>query len=182
MGPRPLCPFCAAGENELDFIRAACVYDEVSKNVMLPFKHAGALRYKIIMSRAMITATRDLKNPVDMVIPVPLSHARLFKRGYNQAALLARPIAKHLNAPVATNIIRRKHKRDMGHMTFKQRHNHIRGVFAIPNPDTVRGKTILLVDDVMTSGATFGELNKVLKRAGATAVYGVVFCRVVRAI
>jgi ComF family protein len=134
------------------------------------------------MTRAMKPCLRDLETPVDLVIPVPLSNMRLFKRGYNQAALLARPIAKHLNAPMATHLIARKHRRDMGHMTFKQRRDHIRGVFRVIRPDAVRGKTILLVDDVMTSGATLGELNKVLKKAGAAAVYGIVFCRVVRAI
>lgn len=134
------------------------------------------------MTRAMISTIRELPNRPDLIIPVPLSNRRLFKRGYNQATLLSRPIAKHLKIRMETNLIRRKHKRDMGHMNFKQRHGHIKNVFTIASPDKIRGKTILLVDDVMTSGATFGELNRVLKNAGAANVYGVVFCRVVRAI
>ena len=66
-------------------------------------------------------------------------------------------------------------------MSF-DRDQNIRGVFSVVRPDKIRGKKILLVDDVMTSGATFSELRRVLIRAGATAVYGVTFCRVVRAI
>jgi len=164
---------------------------------MLPFKHADALKYRDMMARAMINSLRDIVGarrdapraahepplqPIDLVLPVPLANRRLFYRGYNQAALLARPIAKHLGVPMDTNSVRRKYRRDMGHMTFKQRRENIRGVFLIKHPETVRGKTILLVDDVMTSGATFAELGRVLKRAGADAVYGVTFCRVVKAI
>jgi ComF family protein len=171
---------------------------------MLPFKHAGAIRYQKIMSRAMLAALRELKGkrtegqkdigvgscssvrlpicPFDLVMPVPLAYQRLWKRGYNQAALLARPIAAHFNVPMDTDSVRRKYRADMGHKNAKQRAENIRGVFKVSNPSAIRGKTILLVDDVMTTGATFKELRRVLKRAGAGAVYGVTFCRVVRAI
>ena len=92
LGPAPLCPHCASGECDLDFIRSACVYDDVSKNIMLPFKHASALKYQTLMSNSMINCLRDLNLDVDVVMPVPLAYKRLFKRGYNQATLLARPI------------------------------------------------------------------------------------------
>ncbi|MDR0741267.1 MAG: ComF family protein [Rickettsiales bacterium] len=181
-GPLPLCPVCANGSSELDWMRAACVYDDFSRNIMLPFKHAGALRYQKIMSRAMIAALSELNADVDLLIPVPLAWRRLWKRGYNQAALLAAPIARHLAAKMDLGSVRRKYRPDMGHKNARERFKNIRGVFDCVKPDKVRGKTILLVDDVMTTGATFSELRKVLKRAGAKNVYGVVFCRVVRAI
>ena len=177
-----MCPHCAAGECELNFIRSACVYDDVSKNIMLPFKHASQLKYDKLMSCAMINCLRDLKFDVDVVIPVPLATRRLFKRGYNQATLLARPIAKHFNAYLDVDSLSRKYKPDMGHKTTKQRRENVRGVFKIKNPDKLRGKKILLVDDVMTSGATFYELNRILRRANVSAVYAVSFCRVVHAI
>lgn len=183
LGSAPLCPVCAVGENELDWMRAACVYDEFSKNIMLPFKHAGALRYQKIMSRAMIWALRELADAkIDVVMPVPLANRRLFKRGYNQATLLARPIAKCFDVKLDVDTVRRKFRPDMGHMNARQRSENINGVFTIKNPERIVGKTILLVDDVMTTGATFSEMYRVLKRAGAAKVYGIVFCRVVRAI
>ena len=182
LGPNPMCPHCAAGECDLDYIRSACVYDDVSKNIMLPFKHASKLKYQTIMSRAMINALRDLNLNVDVVIPVPLAWRRLFKRGYNQATLLARPIAKHFNARLDVDTLSRKYKPDMGHKNAKQRRENVHGVFNVINPDKIRGKKILLVDDVMTSGATFYELNRVLRKAGVSAVYAVSFCRVVHAI
>lgn len=180
--PKRMCPICAAGKNELDQMRSACVYDEFSRNVMLPFKHAAALRYGRVMSHHMIFAMGDMKADFDLIIPVPLAKARLFKRGYNQATLLAKPISKHFGCPVDTKTITRKYRPDMGHKNAKQRAENIHGVFTVTDPDKIVNKTILLVDDVMTTGATFSELHRVLKRAGARAVYGVVFCRVVRAI
>ena len=182
LGPAPMCPHCAAGECELDFIRSACVYDDFSKNVMLPFKHASNLKYQKLMSRAMINSLRDLNIEVDVVIPVPLANRRLFERGYNQATLLAHPIAKYFNAGLDVDSLSRKYKPDMGHKTSKQRRENVRGVFHIKDKDKLRGKRVLLVDDVMTSGATFYELNRVLRRAGASKVYAVSFCRVVHAI
>jgi ComF family protein len=182
LGPHPMCPHCASGECDLDFIRSGCVYDDVSKNIMLPFKHASQLKYQTMMSRAMINALRDLNLDIDVVIPVPLAWRRLFKRGYNQATLLARPIAKHFNARLDVDSVSRKYKPDMGHKTTKQRMQNIRGVFKVIDKNKIKGKKILLVDDVMTSGATFYELNRVLRKAGATYVCAVSFCRVVHSI
>lgn len=175
------CPVCAAGKNELDFIRAACVYDDMSRSVMLPFKHGGRIKFARFMSHAMIWALRDLKISPDIVMPVPLANRRLFQRGYNQATLLSREISRVYGVPIDFDSVHRKYKQNMGHKTHAQRVKNIRGVFSVINPDAIRGKKILLVDDVMTSGATFAELGRVLRRAGATEIYGVVFCRVVRA-
>ncbi len=149
---------------------------------MLPFKHASNLKYQTLMSRSMINALRDLNLDVDIVIPVPLAYKRLFKRGYNQATLLARPIAKYFSADLDVDSIHRKYKPDMGHKNTKQRRENVRGVFKVIDKNKIKGKKVLLVDDVMTSGATFYELNRVLRNAGVSAVYAVSFCRVVYAI
>lgn len=182
LGDKPMCPHCAAGECELDFIRSACVYNDVSKNIMLPFKHASCLKYQTLMSRSMINCLQGLNLDVDIVLPVPLANRRLFKRGYNQAALLARPIAKYFNARLDADSVCRKYRPDMGHKTSKQRRENVRGVFKIKNVDNFKGKKILLIDDVMTTGATFYELNRILRNADVSAVYAVSFCRVVHAI
>lgn len=180
---RMMCPVCASGNCELDWIRSACVYDDASRDVMLPFKHAGRIDYAYFMSRAMIWAMRDIDlSDIDIVMPVPLACRRLFKRTYNQATLLARPIASVLGVKMDLDSVRRKYRDDMGHKNARQRAENIHGVFVVRRPDKIRGKKILLVDDVMTTGATFSELRRELMRAGAIAVCGVSFCRVVRAI
>ena len=130
----------------------------------------------------MIWALRDIEINADIIMPVPLATRRLFKRGYNQATLLARPIARATGIKMDLDSVRRKYRDDMGHKNARERAENIHGVFSVIRPDKIRGKQILLVDDVMTTGATFSELRRVLLRAGAVAVYGVTFCRVVRAI
>lgn len=182
LGPVPMCPVCASGGCALDLIRAACVYDEASRSAILPFKHAGRTLNANFMSRAMIWALRDTNISPDIVMPVPLAWRRLFHRGYNQATLLARPIAHAFGVPMDIDSVRRKYRPNMGHKNAAQRAENVRGVFSVVAPDNIRGRRILLVDDVMTTGATFSELHRVLTRAGATAVYGVVFGRVVHEI
>lgn len=182
LGNKPLCPVCAAGKCELDWIRSACVYDNASRNAVLPFKHADKIKYAKFMAHAMITALNDINIDADLVMPVPLARQRLFHRGYNQATLLAQPIARAFNLKMDLNSVNRKYRPDMGHKNARERAQNIHGVFSVKNKNKITGKKILLVDDVMTTGATFSELRKVLLRAGATAVYGITFCRVVRAI
>lgn len=182
LGNAPLCPVCASGKCELDWIRSACIYDDASRNAVLPFKHASKIHYAKFMARAMITAIQDITIDADVIMPIPLANKRLFRRCYNQATLLARPIAKALNIPMDLNSVKRKYRPDMGHKNARERAQNISGVFIIKNTNSIKGKRILLVDDVMTTGATFKEMRKVLLKAGATAVYGITFCRVVRAI
>ncbi len=182
LGPHPLCPNCAAGECVLDLVRCACAYDAASRSAVLPFKHSGRIHNANFMSRAMIWALRDTDISPDVIMPVPLAWRRLFHRGYNQATLLARPIANAFGVPMDVASVRRAYRPDMGHKNATQRAENIHGVFTVKHPDKIAGRKILLVDDVMTTGATFKELGRVLKRSGASAVYGVTFCRVVRAI
>lgn len=180
LSPNMMCPTCAAGKCELDLIRSACVYDDASRAAMLPYKHAGHIQYARFMARAMIWALRDVDIAPDIVMPVPLASRRLFQRGYNQATLLARPIARAFRVPMDLDSVSRKYRENMGHKTSSQRAQNVHNVFTVRSPDKIRGKKILLVDDVMTTGATFNELRRVLVDAGAVAVYGVTFCRVAR--
>ena len=175
-----LCPTCAAGKCELDLIRSACVYDDASRAAMLPYKHAGHIQYARFMSRAMIWALRDTDIKPDIIMPVPLARRRLFQRGYNQATLLAQPIARAFGVKMDLGSVTRKYRENMGHKNSAQRAQNVHNVFIVRNLDKIRGKKILLVDDVMTTGATFNELRRVLIDAGAVAVYGVTFCRVAR--
>lgn len=180
LGPNMLCPTCAAGKCELDLIRSACVYDDASRAAMLPYKHAGHIQYARFMSRAMIWALRDTDIKPDIIMPVPLARRRLFQRGYNQATLLAQPIARAFGVKMDLGSVTRKYRENMGHKNSAQRAQNVHNVFIVRNLDKIRGKKILLVDDVMTTGATFNELRRVLIDAGAVAVYGVTFCRVAR--
>jgi ComF family protein len=185
-GENTLCPNCASHKSKLDWMRSACVYDDASRDIILPFKHASKLEYTDIIANAMILAMRDIKKTGIgddfIVMPVPLAYRRLFKRGYNQAGLVSKPIAKHLAAKIDYDSVARIYRKDMGHKNATERQKNISGVFNVTHPENIREKNILLVDDVFTTGATFNELAKVLKKSGAKWVGGITFCRVVRAI
>lgn len=176
-----ICGACANDDYIPTWIRSACIYDNVSRASVLPFKHGGRITHAKFMSRAMIWAIRDCNTDFDLVLPVPLAYKRLVHRTYNQATLLARPIAKACGANLDVISVHRKYRPDMGHLNARMRRDNIRGVFTVTHPENIRGRKILLVDDVMTTGATFNELSRVLLRAGASAVYGVTFCRTTRA-
>ena len=129
-----------------------------------------------------LPAPNDVDIDIDVIMPVPLASKRLFKRGYNQATLLAQPISRVLGIKMDLDSVRRIHRPDMGHKNARQRAENISGVFSVIKPENIAGKKILLVDDVMTTGATFYELRRMLMRAGAVAVYGVTLCRVARTV
>ena len=135
LSPNMMCPTCAAGKCELDLIRSACVYDDASKAAMLPYKHASHTQYARFMSRAMIWALRDSDISPDVIMPVPLANKRLWSRGYNQATLLARPIARAFGVPIDYDSVARKYRENMGHKTTSQRAQNVHNVFTVRHPE-----------------------------------------------
>jgi ComF family protein len=111
----------------------------------------------------------DLK--VDAILPVPLHRLRLAERGFNQAVDLARPLARVRGVPLLYNALDRvRHTAPQFGLSVPQRRENIRGAFQVPRPHRVKGRRILLVDDIITTGATVAECAKVLKKAGAAQV------------
>lgn len=117
----------------------------------------------------------------DFIVPVPLHFWRLVSRRYNQAALIAQSLAKETDKPVISNLLRRTRATpSQGHL--KQRFRNVRRAFVLDPKYTedVKGKTIVLVDDVYTTGATVRECAKVLMKSGAGKVHVLTLARVVR--
>ena len=106
-----------------------------------------------------------------MVVPVPLDRSRLRKRGFNQAVVLAREVSLILARPMLLDVlIRREGKRSQAGLTRKERRRNVRGSFAVNRHDRIRDRRILIVDDVLTTGATANECARVLKGGGAGEV------------
>jgi len=174
------CAPCLAEPPKHDGIVAGTLYNETSRRLVLAFKHGGKIALAPMMAQLIAGRT-----PVDeqwLVIPVPLHRWRLWKRGYNQAALLAREIAKLSGAVLAVDSLqRRKMTPTLGGLGRKARARALSGaIMAHPNRlHALRGAKILLVDDVLTSGATSNACVAVLKRAGASQVKIACFARVV---
>jgi ComF family protein len=179
----PYCGACLQRRPVYDRARAAMAYDEGCRDLVLGFKHAdrteGAPAYAAWMARA----AADLLDETDVIVPVPLHRWRLLRRRYNQAALLANALGKRERVPVAPDaLVRKRNTPSQGAMTTDGRWRNVRGVFAL-RPAARRhiaDRRVLLVDDVMTTGATLEACARTLKKAGAAGVDVVTLARVVR--
>jgi len=166
-----------------DKARAILAYDDNSRSAILALKHADRLDLVPGFSRWLSRTGRSLLEDCDMIVPVPLHRFRLWRRRYNQSAELARRLAgdwKRGYAPFA--LIRARATASQGAMSgAKARRRNVLGAFKVPDPAKVQGKRVLLLDDVLTTGATVEACARALKRAGAEQVHVLVLARVVKA-
>jgi len=125
-------------------------------------------------------ATRE-RIEADLVVPVPLHRQRQRERGYNQADLIARPLAKQLGLPYrAVLLVRTRPRPNKQVLSFEERWESVRGAFATRPGSQVDNLRVLLVDDVMTTGATLDACARVLRAAGAKSVLGLTVARAAR--
>lgn len=159
-------------------------YNNTSKHAVfrLKFQHDKSVAAPIAreMSKAaehyFLTFSLIPKDAVDVVIPVPMHRTHERKRGYNQSALLAERISKILDIPYSRKLLYKiKLTRKQHDISFRDRKDNLHDAFFVPSPAAVKGKRILLVDDVCTSGNTFTECAMTLKKAGVESVYCVSF-------
>ncbi len=116
--------------------------------------------------------------PDATVVPVPLATGRLFKRGYNPAYLLAKKLCEHTRQTVAEGALRRiKNTKPQFGLNIKERLDNVKGAFAVYNPDAIKGKRIILFDDIHTTGATVMECCKALKKAKPISIRVATLCR-----
>lgn len=161
-------------------IAAATLYNETSRALVLALKHGRRVGLAPMMAR-MITARLPALDGDWLVVPVPLHRWRILKRGFNQSALLAKAIAQSTNQRlVVDGLVRRKATPSLGGLNRKARARTLSGAIAphARRGDTLRGANVLLVDDVMTSGATTDACMVALRKAGAARVHIACFARV----
>ena len=108
----------------------------------------------------------------DIIICIPLSNSKMYERGFNQTREIADEISKGINVPIAEKILYKKDNvKTQSGLSAKERIENVKNAYFIKHPERVCDKTILLIDDVFTTGATVNECSKILKKAGALAVY-----------
>lgn len=180
----PLCGPCAAKPPSFDRARAAFAYDEGCRRMILRFKHGDRIEAAPGFGLWLARACPEMVAEAGIVLPVPLHRGRLWRRGYNQSALLARVLARASGRPLAVDLLLRDRPTasQQGLSAAARRRNVTAAAFRI-NPRRaaeLRGRRALLIDDVFTTGATVAACARVLKRGGATAVDVLTLARVVR--
>ena len=173
------CGACLARAPRIDRTRAAVAYDDLSRGLAIRLKYGR----KVAVARTMAHYMAPLvaSSPDAILIAVPLHRTRLWSRGFNQSALVARELSRRLHVrsePLALRRIRRPPA--LKGMSPLQRRKTVAGAFRVVDKEMIAGKTVILVDDVLTTGSTAEACARVLKRAGAARVELVSWARVVK--
>lgn len=174
------CAFCSGHAPAFVKARSAVRFRGIVPGLLHRFKYGGATHLAPDLAGWMEACVRTEypREPFDAIAFVPLYAARQRHRTYNQAALLAHALGKRLGLPVAQGCLQRR--RDTGtqtHLSARARAANVRGAFAARHPGWIDGRRFLLVDDVMTTGATLAEVAGVLKASGAASVHVVTVAR-----
>lgn len=183
IGAETRCAPCTARPPVWARARAALRYDDASRGEILALKHAGKREKLDAMGRWMGAAGRELLETADYLVPVPLHPFRLAKRGFNQSVWLAAAVSRQTGVPLLHSALRRKRPTPtQGGLSARARSKNVAGAFAVRRGsiDKVKGRRLVLVDDVYTTGATLRSCARVLKKAGAANVDVLVLARVVR--
>ncbi|MBB4284915.1 ComF family protein [Roseospira goensis] len=176
-----LCGACARRRPAWRRARAALVYDDGARPLILAFKHGDRTDAVPALAGWMGRAAGPLLDTADLIVPVPLYRWRLWRRRFNQSALLAGALARLSGRAWApTGLIRWRATPSQGGLGHAGRAANVRGAFRVSRPERIAGRRVLLVDDVLTTGATAAECCRVLDRAGADSVDVLTLARVIR--
>jgi len=162
--------------------RAVFKYDETSKGQLLAFKYHDKTQLAPIFGEWLTRIASDYITKAHFIIPVPLHYWRLLSRRYNQAALLAHSLAEHINLPVLPDTLQRiRRTPTQSGLTRRQRMENMHAAFRVTKNKRklLKGKSVILVDDVMTTGATLDACSRALHDAGVTDVYVLTLARTV---
>ena len=170
-GQGSYCLNCQNYDTEFDIARSVFVYEGEIKHLIAGLKYNNKPYLSRTLSQFLAQKYRDLKWQADLIIPVPLSEARKKWRGYNQAQLLAEGVSDILGIPVNTEtLVKIKDTETQASLGLTERRNNLLSCFKVLDKYAVRGKKILLIDDVMTTGSTASACTHELKRAHAGRV------------
>jgi ComF family protein len=181
--PEYRCGACRTHPPPFDHARAIGRYKGPLRQAIHLLKYRGKFCLKERLLQ-LVLAHFDAHFPAttfDAILPVPLHRQRLMQREFNQAAVLAQGLARHLNVPVLERLLARvRATRPQVGLSGGERRQNVKQAFTVTNPTALEDKLVLVVDDVLTTGATLGEVARIVKLAGARQVDVFALARVVR--
>lgn len=167
--------YCLHCKNDMPLFkmcRSPFIYRDPIRHMVRNLKYDNKRYLAETLSNFVVSEFVKMGVDVDMVVPVPISEHRLKVRGYNQAELLCSAFVEKLHLDVRTDVLLKvKETSSQAYLTRQEREKNLEDVFKVSDKKLVKDKTILLVDDVFTTGTTLNECTKVLLHAGAKAVY-----------
>ncbi|MBE7039772.1 MAG: ComF family protein [Ruminococcaceae bacterium] len=174
-----LCPLCQVSGYSFDAALSCAVYENDLRKALLSYKFGGQ-RYKYREFAEMILfslASSPHYMQADVICSVPISNKRKKKRGFDHIHPISKYISFKTGIPYAKGVIAKiKEVPPQSKLSFKERRLSVAGAFKVMNPCVVRDKTVILIDDIMTTGATVSEISRILKRAGAKRVIVLTIC------
>lgn len=181
-GKHLLCGKCLKPQRRIfRMIRSACAYDDCIQKLIIDFKFYDKTDLASLLAKMMYVAGKDIFSAgVDVIIPVPLHRTRLLNRRYNQSALLAKELGRLSGVKVAyTTVIKNRKTLPQVQCSGQERLKNVRGAFEVKNLEDLTGKRVLLVDDVLTTGATLKECAVAIKKAKPKSIDSLTVARVV---
>jgi len=182
VGSQALCVACARSHPPYESARASLIYDDASRGMILAYKHGDRTDLVPALTKMMMRPGAVLLDRADIVAPVPLHWTRLLSRRYNQAGLISNRLAKICGMrSIPDVLVRTKRTGTQGDKTSAGRKRNVKGAFRVHprHKEMLEGKRVLLIDDVLTTGATVESAARALLKDGASAVDVLTIARVV---
>jgi len=173
------CPSCRSVALHFDSVRSVGAYSTPLKEIVHALKYRREMAAAPVLGEILFEAVRDWPGGefAEVVVPVPLHKARLRRRTFNQSALIGGILARRMQLPFSQALARTRMTQSQTELSPSARRKNVKDAFAAARPKSVKGRQVLLVDDVITSGATASECAKALKAAGAARVYAASIAR-----
>ncbi len=178
-----VCPFCGRKVKEegtcaeckrspltVERARSALLYEGEASRLLLRFKRGERWMYRTLAQLSVPALKREFPS-VDAIVPVPMTKGARIRRGYDQVRLLCGAFSRALSVPVLRAVEKRRRTKPQKNLSREERQSNVRGCFRVTDRKGVKGKTLLVIDDALTTGATVSEMGRVLKGAGAAHVY-----------
>lgn len=172
------CLTCQQHKRYFDLARSCVVYNDTAKELVRGIKFGHKKYFGKYLSAYLIDRYKEVYGniAIDCVIPVPLTKERRKERGYNQAEIIAKPLAEAIGIPLDTTLVTKAVvNKEQAKLSGREREENVVGAYEIKRKEDVVGKNILIVDDVMTTGSTLSEIARILKEAKANEVFALTF-------